>query len=306
MTTVREEVPPALAGERLDRVVAMVTGVSRSAAADLVASGAVRVDGEVAGGRADRLRAGARVEVELGAGPPDVGPVADESVGLVVVHADADVVVVDKPAGLVVHPGAGNAEGTLTAGLLARFPEMALVGQAGRPGIVHRLDKQTSGLLAVARSPAGYEGLVAQLAARQVGREYLALAWGRPGSSAGMIDAPIGRSAREPTRMAVSARGREARTRYEIERAYARPEEVTLLRCRLETGRTHQIRVHLAAIGHPVVGDRRYGGQRQSLPLARPFLHAARLGFAHPITGKSLAFTSPLPAELEAVLAGLS
>ncbi len=306
MTAVREVVPSAMAGERLDRVVAMVTGVSRSAAAGLVAAGAVRVDGEVAAGRAGRLEAGATVEVELSDAPATAGPAADPAVAVVVVHADTDVVVVDKPAGLVVHPGAGNTEGTLAAGLLARYPEVAAVGQPGRPGIVHRLDKQTSGLLAVARSTAGYDGLVAQLAARQVGREYLALVWGRPEAPAGMVDAPIGRSTREPTRMAVSARGREARTRYQVERAYSGPEEVSLLRCRLETGRTHQIRVHLAAIGHPVVGDRRYGGHRQGLPVPRPFLHAARLSFTHPVTEEPLEFTSPLPADLTSVLAALT
>src|SRR5439155_23772111 len=172
--------------------------------------------------------------------------------------------VVDKPPDLVVHPGAGNAAGTMVAGLLARFPELAGVGEADRPGVVHRLDKGTSGLLVVARTPAAYESLVGQLSSRSVERRYRTLVWGWPEPTTGLVDAPIGRSRRDPTRMAVAAGGREARTGYETERRYHEPVEAALLECRLETGRTHQIRVHLAAIGHPVVGDARYRGARSS------------------------------------------
>jgi 23S rRNA pseudouridine1911/1915/1917 synthase len=202
----------------------------------------------------------------------------------------------------VVHPGAGNTDRTLVNGLLARFPEMAGVGDPARPGIVHRLDKGTSGLLLVARTQLAYDELVAQLAAREVQRGYRALVWGHLETSEGVIDAPIARSDREPTRMAVSAHGREARTHYALERTYAEPVATSLLACRLETGRTHQIRVHLAAIGHPVVGDDRYRGTRSSFRVARPFLHAASLGVRHPATGEWLTFTSPLPADLQAVL----
>ena len=223
-----------------------------------------------------------------------------------VVYEDADLVVVDKPAGLVVHPGAGQPTGTLVHGLLARYPEIRTVGQANRPGIVHRLDKGTSGLLLVARSQPAYEALVAMLSARRVDRRYRALVWGEPDAPTGLVDAPIGRSTRDRTRMAVTVRGREARTGYEVVRAYHEPVDVTELRLRLETGRTHQIRVHLTAIGHPVVGDARYGGARQSLPLDRPFLHAEAVALDHPVTGAPLAFTSPLPADLAAVLAGLA
>jgi 23S rRNA pseudouridine1911/1915/1917 synthase len=223
-----------------------------------------------------------------------------------VVYEDADLVVVDKPAGLVVHPGAGQPSGTLVNGLVARYPEMLAVGEPDRPGIVQRLDKGTSGLLLVARSPAAYDALVAMLAARVVDRRYRALAWGTLDAATGLVDAPIARSSRDRTRMAVSVRGKEARTRYEVVRAYHEPVTVTELRCRLETGRTHQIRVHLASIGHPVVGDTRYGGARQSLPVPRPFLHAEHLALAHPVTGEPLVFDSPLPADLAGVLASLS
>jgi len=204
----------------------------------------------------------------------------------------------------VVHPGAGHPDGTLVNGLLARYPELAGVGDAARPGIVHRLDRDTSGLLAVARTPRAYDDLVHQLAARTVERRYVALVWGRLASPRGVIDAPIGRSESRRTRMAVRETGKPARTEYDVRTVYERP-LVSLLDLKLETGRTHQIRVHLNAIGHPVVGDATYGGARDSLPLARPFLHAASLAFDHPVTGERLQFDDPLPAELQAVLAGL-
>jgi 23S rRNA pseudouridine1911/1915/1917 synthase len=301
-----ERVPAALDGERVDRVVAMVTGRSRSDVAALIASGAVSVDGTTVTSRSTKVAAGEVVEVDLPAAAEVARIAADPTVPVSIVHEDADVVVVDKPAGLVVHPGAGNTTGTLVQGLLALHPDMASTGDPTRPGIVHRLDKGTSGLLAVARTPAAYEGLVAQLSARTVDRRYLALVWGELDAPSGMVDAPIGRSTRSPTRMTVSSRGREARTRYEVLAAYDDPVVVSLLECRLDTGRTHQIRVHLAAIGHPVVGDVRYRGSRQSLPVPRPWLHAAHLGFTHPTTGAWLAFDSPVPADIAGVLAGLA
>ena len=301
----REVVPEALAGERVDRVVAMVTGCSRAEVAALVEAGAVRVDDRVVTTRSARLEAGAVLEVEA----PDPGEAAalvpDATVTVPLVHEDEHLLVVDKPAGLVVHPGAGQPRGTLVHGLLARYPELAGVGDPTRPGIVHRLDKGTSGLLLVARSQAAYEALVAALAARHVHRRYRALAWGTVEAPRGIIDAPIGRSARVATRMAVDARGKEARTRYEVLARYVEPVAVTELACELETGRTHQIRVHLRSIGHPVVGDARYDGARQSLPMRRPFLHAEHLELAHPVRGGPLAFDAPLPADLTEVLAGL-
>jgi 23S rRNA pseudouridine1911/1915/1917 synthase len=247
---------------------------------------------------------GDEIEVDVG---PDAGPivVADPSVPVPVVHEDDDVVIVDKPPGLVVHPGAGHASGTLVHGLLARYPELAQVGEPDRPGIVHRLDRDTSGLLVVARSERARVALVRALAAHEVEREYLALVRGLPEADTGMVDAPIGRSNRAPTRMAVSARGKQARTRYTVEGRWDDP-GVALVRCRLETGRTHQIRVHLAAIGHPVVGDETYSRGRPP-PVATPrlFLHAARLAFDHPVDGRRITAESPLPADLAAVLAAL-
>jgi 23S rRNA pseudouridine1911/1915/1917 synthase len=285
----------------------MVTGLSRSDIASLIDAGAILVDGEVVRARSQRLAAEAQIEVDVPDPEEARRLVPEPEVPVVVVHEDDHLLVVDKPAGLVVHPGAGHATGTLVHGLLARYPELAGVGpDPVRPGIVHRLDKGTSGLLLVARSAAAYDALVAALAARRVHRGYRALAWGPFEAPRGIIDAPIGRSAREPTRMAVDEQGRPARTRYEVRRAFSEPVVVTELACTLETGRTHQIRVHLRSIGHPVVGDSRYDGARQSLPLARPFLHAERLELRHPVTDVSLAFDSPLPDALVSVLAGLS
>jgi 23S rRNA pseudouridine1911/1915/1917 synthase len=297
-------VPAALAGERLDRVVATVTGVSRAVAAALVDGGAVVLDGRVERSAKVRVAEGASLTVDVPE-PEPIGVRGDPTVDLDVVHEDDDVLVVDKPAGLVVHPGAGNTSGTLVHGLVAQFPEIASVGDLARPGIVHRLDKGTSGLLLVARSPAAYTSLVAQLASRSVERRYGALAWGQPEPATGVIDAPIGRSTRDPTRMTVSARGREARTHYRVQTVYREPALVSLLECRLETGRTHQVRVHLAAIHHPIVGDGRYGGQREPLHAPRPLLHARALKFVHPVTGEAIELESPLPADFRAVLAEL-
>jgi 23S rRNA pseudouridine1911/1915/1917 synthase len=302
----RLPIPPALDGERLDRVLCLIWDLPRSEATGLIAAGAVQLGGRPATTRARRVVAGQELEVVL----PEVAAVtalAGEAGGeaLALVHVDDDVLVVDKPAGLVVHPGAGRATGTLVQALLGRFPDMAGAGDPARPGIVHRLDKGTSGLLVVARSPAAYTSLVAQLAARTVDRRYLALAVGTVETDAGVVDAPVGRRSTDRTRMAVVAGGRPARTQYRVLRRFTEPAEATLVECKLETGRTHQVRVHMAAIGHPVVGDARYGGARQSVPVARPFLHAAQLAFDHPTSGTRCQFESPLPADLEAVLVPL-
>ena len=304
---VTEVIPDAMAGERIDRVVAMVTSCSRSEAAELISAGEVLVDGRPITSRSTKVSGGAMVEVEV----PDRAALArlepDASIPLTVVHEDPDLLVIDKQPGLVVHPGAGQPTGTLVHALLARYPEIVAVGtDATRPGIVHRLDKGTSGLMLVARSDAAYDALVGALAARSVHRRYRALVWGHVAAATGLIDAPIGRSAREPTRMAVSVRGKVARTRYEVLRCFTEPVAVTELACTLETGRTHQIRVHVASIGHTVVGDRRYGGERQSLPMDRPFLHAEVLELDHPVSGQPLRFESPLPADLATVLERLS
>ena len=302
---VGEEIPAALEGERVDRVVSLVAGCSRSEAATLIARGAVRIDGKVVAAGRQRVTAGELLDVDLRELPAEPLPAPDADVPVDVVYEDADVLVVDKPPGLVVHPGAGQGGGTLVNGLLARHPTLAGVGEAHRPGIVHRLDRDTSGLLVVALTPAAYTALVAALGDRRVERRYTALVWGVPEALRGVVDAPVGRSPRQPTRQAVVAGGRPARTRYEVRGRYDRPAALGLLDCELETGRTHQIRVHLASIGHPVVGDRDYGGVREALSVPRMFLHAEHLAFDHPVTGRPLSFDAPLPPDLAAVLASL-
>jgi 23S rRNA pseudouridine1911/1915/1917 synthase len=294
-------VPAALAGERLDRALALLTGWSRAEVTRLIDDGAVLVGGRAVA-KSHRLEAGALVEL-LSEPEPDQPP-GPEPVPVDVRFADDDLVVVSKPAGLVVHPGAGHGGGTLVNGLLHRFPDLAVVGEPARPGIVHRLDRDTSGLMLVARSPRAYDLLVGALARRDVDRRYLALVWGRFEARRGVIDAPIGRSQTRRTRMAIRDEGRAARTAYEVRDEYDTP-EVSLLECRLETGRTHQLRVHLSAVGHAVVGDAAYRGDRPSLRPGRPFLHAHRLGLEHPTTGQRLTFEDPLPPELASVLDGL-
>ena len=296
-----EVIPDALDGERLDRVVALMAEVSRSRACAAIDDGGVSVDGEVSTHRARRVRSGEELWIGDISRQQAEGPLPDPTVVVPVVHADDDVVVVDKPAGLVVHPGSGNETGTMLNGLLAAHPRMQGVGSAVRPGIVHRLDRGTSGLLVVALTQMAYDGLVTQLADRSMGRRYLALAWGRFDEREGVVDAPIGRSPRDRTRMAVVTAGREARTGYEVQRWWAIP-EVSLVTCRLETGRTHQIRVHMSAIGHSLVGDGAYGGSRAGLDPGRPFLHAEHLAFDHPTTGERLTFDSPLPDDLTGLL----
>jgi 23S rRNA pseudouridine1911/1915/1917 synthase len=302
---VNVEVPDALAGERLDRIVALEAGVSRHEAASSISAGGVTVNGRVVAKGSTRVEAGDVIEADV-APAAVVSVSADPSVRFAVVYEDDDVIVIDKPAGLVVHPGAGHAEGTLVHGLLSRYPEIAGVGESERPGIVHRLDSGTSGLMVVARTEAAREALVDALSTREVTRQYRALTWGEVDGLDGVIDAPLGRSTRERTKMAVVADGREARTRYEVVDRFTMPAKLTLLECTLETGRTHQIRVHLAAIGHPVVGDTRYGRARPALRCDRPFLHAERLAFAHPVTGEAMEFESALPVELETLLARLN
>ena len=299
-------VPEALAGERLDRVVALVWECSRAEAARLIDQEKVAVNAAPAGSRSQRLAAGDRISLSE---EPAVGPAAlepDPSVELDVVHVDEHVIVVNKPADLVVHPGSGHAAGTMVNGLLARFPEIARVGDAERPGIVHRLDRGTSGLLMVARTETSYQALTAALGRREVHRGYVALVQGMPSDDRGVIDAPVGRSTRHPTKMAVKADGRPAKTHYQVtDRMPARiesqdepaPFDSARLELRLETGRTHQIRVHLAAIGHPVVGDELYGGP--SAPgLSRPALHAHTLGFDHPESGQPLRFEAEVPEDI--------
>lgn len=293
------DIPEALVGERIDRVVSMLTELSRRVVHELIAGGAVLVDGEVPIKPSIKVDLGSQIEIEL----PEAaqGPQADASVELDVVHVDEHVVVLNKSADVVIHPGAGVTTGTIVNGLLARFPEVIEIGDDPvRPGIVHRLDKGTSGLLMVARTPLAYESLTGQLADRTVMRRYVTLVDGVVASTEGLIDGPLGRSPRDATRQAVVVGGREARTRYDV---LERLGDFTLLHCRLETGRTHQIRAHLEAIGHSVAGDTRYGSTSGTeLGIKRPFLHAETLGFVHPETDELLVFESEMAGDLESAL----
>jgi 23S rRNA pseudouridine1911/1915/1917 synthase len=304
-------VPDALAGSRVDRAVALLSGLPRRVVADLVAAGRVRLDGGPVDSRHQSVRRGQVLSVDLPIGSP-LGPTPDPTVPFTVVHEDDDLVVVDKPAGVVVHHGAGHAGGTLVDGLVARYPDLVTPGPSWadptRPGIVHRLDKTTSGLLVVARTPDVQRALVRQLRERRAGREYLTLVTGIVDADNGVIEAPIGRSSRQPTRMVLTPGGRPARTHYHVRARYTGPEPTSYLDVRLETGRTHQIRVHAAAIGHPVVGDARYGDDvaRRGAVAAmlgpeRLFLHATRLTVDHPQGGR-MTWQSPLPPDLAGVL----
>jgi len=287
-------VPQSAVGERLDRFLASVEEVgSRAAAERLLAAGSVRVDG-AARSKSHRLTGGETVEVAL---EPRGTLLEAEDVGLRVAHEDEYLLVVDKPAGVVVHPSAGHSSGTLVHGLLGH----ALAGGEvpERAGIVHRLDRDTSGLLVVARSDEAHRRLQALIRRRKVVREYLALVRGHPRSRAGRIEAPIGRDVRDPTRVSLDTDvPRDAVTHFEV--AELLPAHA-LLRVRLETGRTHQIRVHLAAIELPVSGDPVYGIPGD-LGLARQFLHAARLAFVHPFTREPIEVEAPLPEDLAAAL----
>jgi len=236
----------------------------------------------------------------LGA-PSDEVSVAAEAIPLQVVHEDADVLVVDKPAGLTVHPAPGHPRGTLVNAVLARVPDLSGIGGSLRPGIVHRLDKDTSGLLVVAKTDAAYRSLAAQVRSHTVTRVYLALVRGAVRREAGVIAAPIGRHPTHRTRMAVTPRGRPAVTHFAVRE---RLPGSTLLECRLETGRTHQIRVHLRHIGHPILGDPVYGGAPAE-GIGRQALHASRLEFTHPRTGTRVVYTAPVPADFAGLLAHL-
>ena len=301
------EVPTTLDSTRVDRVLSMLTGLSRSEASAAILGGGVSLDGQVVAKASTPVRAGQRLIAVLP--PVESGEVApDPSVPVDVILDDLDFVVVNKATGQVVHPGAGQRHGTLVGGLLARYPQLQALSAAGlceplRPGIVHRLDKGTSGLLVVAKTPEGYVHLTSQLAERTMERTYLGMVEGHVIEERGVVDAPIGRSTRTPTLMAVRADGRPARTGYEVVARISKPHAMTLMRLRLDTGRTHQIRVHLATIGHPVVNDPRYGHRRDKrLSEERFFLHSTTLSFAHPRTGEWVTTSAPLPEDLAALV----
>ena len=297
-----ESIPAALADQRLDRVVSLIADISRAATATLIEIGGVTVDGVVAIAGKVKMKEGQEITVDTSMIPAKELPQADAAVEVDVVFADEHIIVVNKAPGIVVHPGSGNPSGTLVNGVLAQFPDVATVGDPLRPGIVHRLDAGTSGLMVVARSQTAYDSLVDALTRRDVSRIYSALVWGHPEVSTGVIDAPIGRDQRDPTKMAVVIDGKFARTHYDVVRKFDLPQPCALVECQLETGRTHQIRVHLDSIGHPVVGDSTYDGARSSLSSPRPMLHAAKLSFTHPFTAETVSFAVPIPEDMQAVI----
>jgi 23S rRNA pseudouridine1911/1915/1917 synthase len=292
----RLRVPDEAAGERLDRFLAGLPEIgSRAVAERLLRDGGVRVDGDTPRAKSARLAGGEELEFE--APGPVTSTLVPEEMDLTVPYEDEHLLVVDKPAGLVVHPAPGHAQGTLVHGLLAYDVEGG--DEPERPGIVHRLDRDTSGLMVVARSPEAHRRLQELVQERELTREYAALVVGRPRSHRGTIEAPIGRDRRDAMRHSLDTdTPRDAVTHFEVEELLPRH---ALLRVRLETGRTHQIRVHLAAVDLPVAGDPVYG-RAGELGLGRQFLHAARLAFPHPVTGAPIEVSSPLPPELENAL----
>jgi len=286
-------------GTRLDRFLAeQVADLSRSAVRRLIDSAQVTVNGEPAKA-SYKVRLG-DVVVACVPQPEPIEP-APEAIPLGIVYEDQALIVVDKPAGMVIHPAPGHQSGTLVNALLAHCPDLAGYAGDARPGIVHRLDRDTSGLILVAKNEHVRRALQRQFKARQVRKVYVALLEGHVQPAHGRIEAPLGRDPRHRQRMAVVPGGREAITEYRLLASFAGG-GYSLVEAEPKTGRTHQIRVHLASIGHPVVGDRIYGRRRTRLPIPRQFLHAQRLGFTHPLTGQPLEFEAPLPDDLAAVL----
>ncbi|WP_338663340.1 RluA family pseudouridine synthase [Pararoseomonas sp. SCSIO 73927] len=304
------------AGDRLDRAFAGMGGLSRSRVKALVEGGHAARDGAVTRDSSEALRPGA--VYTLGVPPPEAATPLPQAMDLTILFEDRDLIVLDKPAGLVVHPAPGNPDGTLVNAILAHAgEELSGIGGEKRPGIVHRLDKETSGVMVVAKSEAAHHALSTAFAERDLERSYLALAWGVPSPAAGSVEAAIGRHPADRKRMAVVTRGgKHALTHFATERAWGTA--CALVRCRLATGRTHQIRVHMAHIGHPLVGDpvycRRVPAVSRGLPDAsreallafpRQALHAQSLGFRHPVTGAPLSFSSPLPPDMAALVEAL-
>lgn len=296
-------VEPDHAGERLDRAIsAYIVDLSRSYSAQLIEKGEVTVNGKPVTKPSHKVREGDRVVLRRSA--PQPSGLRVEDIALNVVYEDADLLVIDKPAGMVVHPAPGHSGGTVVNALLAHVPELEFdMGDEARPGIVHRLDKDTSGLLVVAKRRAAHEALSRQMAERLMHKEYLAVVRGTPRALQGVVDAPIARDPRDRKRMAIVPGGRAARTHFAIEKQL---DGYALVRATLETGRTHQIRVHMASIGHAILGDPLYGKSTlkdaASLGLSRQFLHAHKLGFALPSSGEWREFRSELPEELRKAL----
>ena len=295
---VRYHVSPHHDGERVDRVIAFFSGLSRSKVSDLISKRLILRNGIPIKKGSEIVHTNDEISMPNLVDEAVEEIASDESIDFEVVFEDDSVIVVSKPSGLIVHPGSGIANGTLVNGLAAQFPDLREIGDPTRLGLVHRLDKGTSGLLIVARTPESLENLKFQMHERHVHRQYFAIVAGHVESNKGVVDAPLGRDPKNPLKRAVINSGKYARTHYEIDQKYESPFKVSTLNCRLETGRTHQIRVHLAAIGHPVLGDELYGGRTSFNIENRLALHAQMLTFLHPKTKNLMNFESPLPAEL--------
>jgi 23S rRNA pseudouridine1911/1915/1917 synthase len=294
-----------LPGERLDVAVARLCDLSRAQARRLIDEGDVRIDGKLPGKAGVKLIGGEAIAVRVP--PPEPAEPRPEAIPLAIVYEDEHLIVVDKPAGMPVHPGPGHSEHTLVNALLAHCPDLPGIGGVQRPGIVHRLDKDTSGLIVVAKDERAHAGLTHQLSERRMHKTYLALVEGRLVPAEAMIDAPIGRDPNNRQRQAIlhDGRGREAQTRYKV-REYLQGSDgtYTYLEASPITGRTHQIRVHLASLGHPIVGDTIYG--HPSRLVERQFLHAWRLTLTHPVSGEEMSFEAPLEADLAKALGNVS
>ena len=315
--TIPVMIGPDAAGQRLDRALAAaVPDLSRSRLQALIAAGCVREGERTVEDASVKVKPGQRFEIRVP--PPVPAEPEPQAIGLDIVYEDSHLIVIDKPAGLVVHPAAGNPDGTLVNALLAHCgAQLSGIGGVARPGIVHRLDKETSGLMVVAKTDTAHKALSAQFADRTLSRTYLALVWGRPSPSAGTIEGAIGRDPRNRQRMAlVKAGGKAARTHYRVLRPAGN--EASLVACKLDTGRTHQIRVHLTSIGHPLIGDPVYGrrprsaigtksaGNETARSFPRQALHAAKLRFRHPADQRELEFTRPLPGDMRDLLVSLA
>lgn len=297
MQRIREKVEAQDAGARLDQFLAGRTELTRSRVLQLIEQGCVRVDGAASGKAGLKLRAGQEVEMEVPSAKP--AQVEAQDIPLSILYQDADIAVVDKPCGMVVHPAAGNEDGTLVNALLYHLDGLSGIGGEMRPGIVHRLDKDTSGLLIVAKNDRAHLSLCAQFKERTMEKHYLALATGRMREERGRIDAPIARHPTDRKRMAVVAGGREAQTEY---RVLEWLRGASYLDVHLLTGRTHQIRVHMQHIGHPLVGDPIYGAKHPAIRADRLMLHARTLRVRHPSTGEEMTFTSEPPADFSSAI----
>ena len=295
---VRYHLSPHHDGERVDRAVAFFSGLSRSKVSDLISKRLILRNGIPIKKGSEIVHTNDEISMPNLVDEAVEEIASDESIDFEVVFEDDSVIVVSKPSGLIVHPGSGIANGTLVNGLAAQFPDLREIGDPTRLGLVHRLDKGTSGLLIVARTPEALENLKFQMQERHVHRQYFAIVAGHVESNKGVVDAPLGRDPKNPLKRAVINSGKYARTHYELDQKCESPFKVSMLNCRLETGRTHQIRVHLAAIGHPVLGDELYGGRTSFNIENRLALHAQMLTFLHPKTKNLMNFESPLPVEL--------